>query len=49
MQREYVIIGLQPTKTRAEFDSSTETNILQVSPVNILFEKQVRHAVRVNT
>ena len=34
-----VILGLQPTKTRAELDSSTvlnlifETNILRVSPV----------------
>ena len=34
------LIGLQPTKTRAELDSSTvlifETNILRVSPVNVL-------------
>ena len=34
--RVRVVIGLQPTKTRAELDSSTvfETNILRVSPVN---------------
>ena len=36
---QYNVIGLQPTKTRAELDSSTvlklnvETNILRVSPV----------------
>ena len=41
----YVIVGLQPTKTRTDLDSSTvfeiifETNILRISPLTNVNEK----------